>query len=94
MNEHIHEKGIDVDGRICHCYEELCNREVQPPPTEPPVTTQSSPRTDSSATTQSTPHTKPPVTTQNSLSTTLQPQEIMILSMVIGEILVCILDIM
>ena len=35
-DEHIKDKGIDEDGRVCHCFQDLCNKEVpQPDPTAP-----------------------------------------------------------
>ena len=34
--EHIVTDGIDDDGKVCHCYDELCNSEVPQPD---PITT-------------------------------------------------------
>ena len=34
-DQHITDQGIDQDGRVCHCYEELCNKEVPEPNPDP-----------------------------------------------------------
>ena len=44
-DEHIHDKGIDQDGRVCHCFQDLCNNEAPNPKPDPDPTGSPSPST-------------------------------------------------
>ena len=44
-DEHIHDKGIDQDGRVCHCFQDLCNNEAPNPKPDPDPTNSPSPST-------------------------------------------------
>ena len=37
-DEHIRQDGVDDDGRVCHCYDDFCNKEVPAPEPEPGTT--------------------------------------------------------